>query len=176
MTSIADILKLSADLVGKHMGEIKVQREPVPITIKSTHDPDMSTTEQVTQTHIIEKRNIMLIRENSRKKLGVMTVDRLLEHLKEKCSQIKIPVDDAPQGSTFLRTVYNKYERGNPYPQKCGATEQSQWLPCPISNHFVGAAATAYSYHLPLRLKPDHIFVMMMQGFSTWLDLFGGAD
>ena len=133
----------------------------------------------IPQKFMIQKINIMLEKENSRKEC-IPEYKNLTDLLLDKGNKIMIPVDSAPPGSVFISC----HEKIDPWSncelekraKECWNWKKWQVIPCQSPNHFVGAGATAYSYHLPLRLKPDYFFIMMMQGFSIWLENFGGAN
>ena len=76
------------------------------------------------------------------------------------------PVAAAPPGAHFFFKAYPNPEgdqRAARSIEKC-------------DNAFIKAAIIAFSEHLPLRLKPDHVMELLVSGFNVWLNDFGGAS
>ena len=77
------------------------------------------------------------------------------------------PVGQAPAGAHFFFKSY---------PSVNDPRLRAAWQIEKCDNAFIKAAVMAFAEHLPLRLKPDHILELLVSGFNTWLNEFGGAE
>ena len=159
-----------------HLIVNKKENEPLSVTPVTAIPPKF----------IIQKKNIILgTVDNSKKvlannRISVNKVNEhrhedLMDYLKEDKKEVVIPVDNIPEGSLLIAHYINQKSKSSDAIETCLSKKNSIQI-CGIPNFFVGAAATAYSHHLPLRLKPDYFYMMIIQGFSIWLNQFGGAD
>jgi hypothetical protein len=158
-TTANDILALTA----------KYLRENSTTTVKNEQVEQLQPTNQPTdkiiqQSQPIQKVNIKASdKENSKNKFRSITTNELSKRISKKNSLL-CQINDPPVGSNFF---YEEYKEYNGCHSAAWQIEQS-W------NNLLKATVLAFAYHVPLRLKPDHILYAILSGFNIWTNEQGG--
>lgn len=87
---------------------------------------------------------------------------------------VERPLDDCPLGSNYFFEVHNFFDKrwNDLHKDKRGSPEGWKMESC--ANALIKATVLAFAHHLPLRIKPDHIMYLIIQGFNVWVNKMGG--
>lgn len=162
--SALDILALTA----KYLRENSPKQAPSTSTSDSSQQP--STEPQVQkQKHEepvlpVQKINIRASdKENSKKAFRKITTEELSTKISQKYNLEK-RINDPPAGTNFFYECHNAYN----------GCHSAAWQIEQSPNNLLKAVVLAFAYHLPLRLKPDHILYAILSGFNMWVNEMGG--
>ncbi len=112
----------------------------------------------------IKKVNIKASdKENSEREFDPTTIEQVSRKISNGKNCLK-KINPPPQGSNFF---YESHKSFNGCHSAAWQIEQSP-------NSLLKATVLAFAYHLPLRLKPDHILYSILSGFNIWLNEMGG--
>lgn len=110
-------------------------------------------------------------KDNSKERFNAQTRDQLAMRISREFSNSLhgaplLKVNEAPSGATFFFEQFNEYN----------GCHTAAWKMEKGWNNFLKAAVIAFAYHLPLRLKPDHILYAILSGFNLWVNAKGGHE
>ena len=106
-------------------------------------------------------------KENNKSWLYPTAHSKVSERLanNEKVERI---VDEPPIGSGFARPF--RYTGADNDDDNAVQIEDLPERVEKMSNFFIKAALMAFSYHVPLRIKPDYILYLILSGFNHWVN------
>jgi len=102
-------------------------------------------------------------KKNSKHAFPEMTRSKFSRRISRRCKGIECvkQIAQPPKGATF----FCRETKGVP-------KEAAMIGNC--LNAFIKAAVMAFAYHLPLRIKPDHVMLLIVSAFNIWVNEFGG--
>ena len=88
------------------------------------------------------------------------------------CYEAVMSIDDAPKGSHFFLHLEDIYEKGHVHPHarhELSREKNAAFMLHNCDNAFIKTCVLAFQHHLPLRLTPDDILLLMTSGVHFWL-------
>ena len=141
----------------------------------STQKPEFSHIKKCVQKTNVKAHTV----ENSKKVFDKQTVNDLSKRITGQFPKPKdrYDTDNALQRLCLLKQVNDAPSDSNFFFERhenCNGEHKAAWKIEQSWNNFLKAVVLAFAYHLPLRLKPDHILYCVLSGFNVWTNEMGG--
>lgn len=170
--SISDILSITAQYLDQHSAPLQEEKQSKESNqpSKESNQPSEekpSKEEEKPSVHSVKVK--ASDRNNDQVKfpeIGNKQVTEKITHgYGPKKTNLKM-VGNPPNGANFFHQRFTAYN----------GDEGAAWQIEQQMNCFLRAVVIAFSHHLPLRLKPDHVMQAILSGFNIWVNEMGGKD
>jgi len=168
--SFSDILSMTAQYLDQHSTPLRNVEPHPPSYSEATEEEEKHSSDEKSSSDRVHSVQVKASdRRNDQVKFPAIGNKQVTEKITHgygpKKTNLKM-VGNPPAGANFFHQRFTAYNGDN------GAAWQIERQ----MNCFLRATVIAFSHHLPLRLKPDHVMQAILSGFNTWVNEMGGKD